>query len=90
MKHIVLFSGGAASSYVAWLVSQKQKKEDIVLLHTPTFSEHPDADRFRNEVSEYIGIPITEHADGRNIWELIDDEKCIPGINTCEEWRYIG
>ena len=78
MKHIVLFSGGAASSYVAWLVSQEQNKKDIILLHTPTYSEHPDADRFRTEVSNYLEIPITIHEDGRNIWELIDDNKCIP------------
>jgi 3'-phosphoadenosine 5'-phosphosulfate sulfotransferase (PAPS reductase)/FAD synthetase len=79
MKHIVLFSGGAASSHMAWLVSKQHDKKDIILLHTPTYSEHPDADRFRKEVSEYIGIPITEQADGRDIWQLIDDEKCIPG-----------
>lgn len=79
MKHIVLFSGGAASSYVAWLISKQYEKKDIILLHTPTYSEHPDADRFRKEVSEYIDIPITEQADGRDIWQLIDDEKHIPG-----------
>lgn len=60
------------------LVSQEQPKEDIILLHTPTYSEHPDSDRFRKEVSEYIGIPITEQADGRDIWELIDDNNALP------------
>jgi len=79
MKHIVLFSGGAASSYTAWLVSKQYDKKDIILLHTPTYSEHRDADKFRKEVAEYIGIPITEQADGRDIWQLIDDEKHIPG-----------
>ena len=78
MKHIVLFSGGAASSYVAWLVAQEQKREDVILLHTPTYAEHPDADRFRKQVSEYIGIPITESAEGRSMWEMIDDYKALP------------
>ncbi len=78
LKHIVLFSGGAASAYVAWRVAQEQDKKDIILLHTPTYSEHPDADRFRKQISEYIGIPITEKADGRDIWELIDDQNCLP------------
>ena len=41
MKHVVLFSGGAASSYVAYLLTQDKEidKKDIVLLHTPTLSE---------------------------------------------------
>lgn len=81
MKHIVLFSGGAASAYVAWLVAQEQKKEDIILLHTPTYSEHPDADRFRKQVSDYIGIPITTAEDGRNIWDLIIQKQCLPSFH---------
>lgn len=78
MKHIVLFSGGANSSFVAYLVRLKQKKEDIILLHTPTYSEHPDADRFRKQISEFLEIPITVQADGRDIWKLIKDEHCLP------------
>ena len=78
MKHIVLFSGGANSSYAAWLVAQKYKREDIILLHTPTYSEHPDADRFRKQVSQFLNIPVTVQADGRNIWDLIKDNHCLP------------
>lgn len=76
LKHIVLFSGGAASSCIACLVAQEHK--DTILLHTPTYSEHPDADRFRKQVANYIGLPITIQADGRDIWQLIDDENCLP------------
>ena len=79
MKHIVLFSGGLASSYVAHLVLQEQKKEDVILLHTPTYSENHDADTFRHQVARYLNHPITEWGDGRNIWELIEDNNCIPG-----------
>jgi len=71
MKHIVLYSGGCASAYVAYLVSQQQNKKDIILLHTPTFSEHKDADRFRHQVARYLKLPITTWGDGRDIWELI-------------------
>ena len=77
MKHIVLFSGGAASAYLGWLVA-KEHPDDTILLHTPTYSEHPDADRFRKQAAEYIGLPITEQADGRDMWQLIDDENCLP------------
>ncbi len=76
MKHICLFSGGAASSYMSWLVAQKEN--DVVLLHTPTHAEHPDADRFRKQISEYIGLPITVVEDGRDLWQVIDDNHCLP------------
>jgi 3'-phosphoadenosine 5'-phosphosulfate sulfotransferase (PAPS reductase)/FAD synthetase len=78
VKHIVLFSGGASSSYTAYLVLKKVKRKDIVLLHTPTYSEHPEADRFRKDVSNFLNIPITVQADGRDIWRLINDYKYIP------------
>ena len=79
MKHIVLFSGGLSSAYVAYLVLQEQNKKDIVLLHTPTYSENHDADTFRHQVAKYLGLPIVEWGDGRNLWELIKDNNCIPG-----------
>jgi hypothetical protein len=73
-----MFSGGATSSYMSWLVAQEHGKQDVILLHTPTYSEHEDADRFREQVSDYIGLPMTPQADGRDIWQLIDDNKCLP------------
>jgi len=78
MKHIIQFSGGAASSYVAWLIAQKYDKKDIILLFHDTKTEHPDAYRFRKQVSEFIGIEITEASDGRNLWELIEDNHSLP------------
>jgi len=77
MKHIVQFSGGAASSYVAWMVAQKHPHNTVLLFHD-TKAEHPDAYRFREQVSDYIGIPITEYSDGRSLWEVIDDNKALP------------
>lgn len=79
MKHIVLFSGGLSSAYVAYLVLQEQDKKDVVLLHTPVYSENHDADTFRHQVANYLGVPITEWGDGRNLWELIEDNNCLPG-----------
>lgn len=77
MKHIVLYSGGANSAYTAWLINQKYH-EDTILLHTPTYSEHPDADRFRKQFADYLNLPITVQADGRDIWKLIEDHHCLP------------
>ncbi len=77
MKHIILYSGGANSAYTAWLVNQEHHA-DIILLHTPTYSEHPDADRFRKQFADFLDLPVTIQADGRNIWQLMDDEHCLP------------
>jgi hypothetical protein len=49
-----------------------------VLLHTPTFAEHRDADRFRADVSEFLNIPITIETAGRGLWEMIRDRKHLP------------
>jgi hypothetical protein len=73
-----MFSGGAASAVVGKIVTETFGKQDTILLHTPTFSEHPDADRFREDIAAYIGVPITVAADGRDIWTLIKDQHCLP------------
>lgn len=79
MKHVVLFSGGAASSYVAYLVKQEVDVRDIVFLHTPTLSECEDAEKFRLKVARYIGVPMTVWGRGEDIWECIDRNNAIPG-----------
>lgn len=81
MKHVVLFSGGAASSYVAYLLTQDKEidKKDIVLLHTPTLSECEDSEKFRLKVARYIGIPMTVWGRGEDIWDCIDRNNAIPG-----------
>lgn len=81
MKHVVLFSGGAASSYVAYLLKEDITidKRDIVLLHTPTLSECEDSEKFRLKVARYIGLPMTVWGKGENIWDCIDRNGAIPG-----------
>lgn len=78
MKQIVMFSGGASSSYLAKLVIDEYGKENTILLHTPTGAESPDADRFRKEVAEYLGMEITEQSKGISLWELIEKNKILP------------
>jgi len=77
MKHIVLYSGGANSAFTAYMVNEKYHN-DTILLHTPTYSEHPDADRFRQQFADYLKLPITVQADGRDIWQLITDNHTLP------------
>ena len=81
MKHVVLFSGGAASSYVAYLLKQdiNIEEKDIVLLHTPTLSECEDSEKFRLKVARYLKLPMTVWGRGEDIWECIDRNGTLPG-----------
>lgn len=81
MKHICMFSGGAASAYMSWLVANENDKDNVILLYTPTGGEHTDADRFRKQVADYIGIPIETKSCGMDIWTLIDHNKAIPNFH---------
>ncbi len=73
MKHIVKFSGGAASAVVAKIVADLKLPNTYLLFHD-TFTEPAGNNRFREEVSGYVGLPITNVSDGRNIWELFEDK----------------
>lgn len=61
MKHIVCYSGGHSSALVAIEVVRRFGAENVVLLnHDMHFSvEHADIKRFKQEVSDYLGIPMT-------------------------------
>ena len=78
MKHIVQFSGGAASAWVAKWVVDRFGKEDTILLFHDTKSEDTDTYRFRRQVSDLIGVPITDVSDGRDLWQVIDDNHALP------------
>ncbi|MDR1140123.1 MAG: hypothetical protein LBL62_00420 [Planctomycetaceae bacterium] len=61
MKYIVSFSGGHSSALVAIEAVRKHGKDDVILLNHDISSqvEHQDIKRFKNEVAEYLNIPIT-------------------------------
>lgn len=67
MKHIVCYSGGHSSALVALEVAEKHGTSDLVLLnHDMHFSvEHADIKRFKQQVADYIGVPLT-FANRRN------------------------
>ena len=44
------------------------------MLWHDTKEEHPDTYRFLRQMSETLGVPITERSDGRSVTELFRDE----------------
>ena len=67
MTHIVCLSGGESSAIVAIEVCRKFGIDDVVLLNHDISSKVEDVDvkRFKKEISNYLGLPITyaNHAD---------------------------
>lgn len=66
MKYIVCYSGGESSAKSAIICAKKYGKENIVLLNHDIANdldgneiEHHDIKRFKQEVADYIGVPIT-------------------------------
>jgi len=61
MKHIVCYSGGHSSALVAIEVVRRFGRDDVVLLnHDLHFTvEDADVKRFKREVAEYLGLPVT-------------------------------
>ena len=79
--HVIGFSGGIASSVTASLVLHDHP--EAVLLFHDTKTEPHDNDRFRADVAEYLQRPITEDSDGRDIWQVFEDEGYLGnGRNT--------
>ena len=60
-KHIVCHSGGHSSAIVAIEVVRKFGKENVILLNhdISTTTEDEDIKRFKKEVADYLGLPIT-------------------------------
>lgn len=71
-SHVVCFSGGHSSALVAIEVARKFGTEKLVLLNHDINPNVEDADikRFKNEVANYLKVPIT-YANHKN-WETSD------------------
>lgn len=81
MKHIIGFSGGAASAVCAKIINDKH--DNVILLFHDTKSEPDDNERFRREVAAMLKLPITDDSDGRNIWQIFEDSGFLGnGRNT--------
>lgn len=83
LKHIVLFSGGHSSAIVAIKVVERFGKENCILLnHNINISvEDEDIKRFKEEVSEYLGMEITysnmEYWDSKDQFDVCVEAKAF-------------
>lgn len=61
MQYLVCYSGGHSSALVAIEAVRKHGKENVILLNHDISSavEHEDIKRFKKEVADYLGLPIT-------------------------------
>lgn len=61
VQHIVCHSGGHSSGLVAIEVVRRFGKEGVVLMNhdIPRRSEDADIKRFKREIADYLGLPIT-------------------------------
>jgi len=68
MKHIVCYSGGHSSARVAIAVARRFGAENTILLNhdISEWVEDSDIKRFKLQVSNYLGIPIT-YANIKNL-----------------------
>lgn len=77
MKFIVCYSGGHSSAIAAVETARKYGKENIILLNHDISikSEDMDVKRFKQEVANYLGVPIT-YANMPG-WEEKDQFDCM-------------
>lgn len=61
IKHVVLLSGGHSSGLVAIEVCRRFGAENVTLLNhnLPSFVEADDIKRFKQDIANYVGLPIT-------------------------------
>ncbi|XMB66263.1 hypothetical protein RI065_08150 [Mycoplasmatota bacterium zrk1] len=76
-KHIIMFSGGASSSYVAKWVVDKYGKDNCILFFTDTLWEHKDNYRFMEQCAQYLDMEWTRVVDGRTPEEVFFNMKFL-------------
>lgn len=74
---ITLFSGGTGSWAAARRIADVYGADNQTLLFTDTKTEDEDLYRFIEQAADDIGSPLVTIADGRDVWQVFNDEKFI-------------
>lgn len=77
-KYVICYSGGHSSAIAAIEVARKYGAENVILLNHDICprTEDEDIKRFKKEVAEYLGIPIT-YANMPNVENKDQFDVCI-------------
>lgn len=80
-RRIVWFSCGAASAVAAKIVSQRHSNVGVVYCDVMS-TEHPDNQRFFDDIQEWIGQPILRIRSDKHstINDVFEDRKYLAGI----------
>lgn len=83
MKHIICYSGGHSSALAAIEVTRKFGKENVILLNHDINPRYEDEDikRFKKEVADYLGLPITY----ANVGGITNPEELPNQFEVCEK-----
>ena len=74
---VVGFSGGVTSAWCAGWALRTFPKDEVVFLFNDTKEEDKDTYRFLRQMSERLGVPITDQSDGRSVTEVFRDNGMI-------------
>lgn len=77
ITHLVSFSGGMGSFAEAKACVDKFGKENVILLFADTLTEDEDLYRFVDECVQFLDVKLVRLCDGRNIWQLFNDEHFV-------------
>lgn len=77
IDHVVLLSGGLGSFEAARRVIERFGKEKTHLWFFDTLIEDEDLYRFLDDIEKVLGVKITKFVDGRNPWDVFNDERFI-------------
>lgn len=75
MKTVVLYSGGLGSFATACYL--KDMGANCLLYFNDTKMEDPDLYRFLFQSQEYLKFDLLIDADGRDVWEVFEDERYV-------------
>lgn len=75
MKHIISFSGGAASFAAAHFIVEQYGPENVLLVFCDTTIEDADLYRFVEDGAKALGCELLVLRDGRDPWQVFKDRK---------------
>lgn len=87
MKHIISYSGGMGSAITAKYICDAYGKDNVTLLFADTTMEDEDLYIFNKDVHKLLACEFVTIADGRNVWDVFEDEKFIGNsrIDPCSK-----